>query len=188
MLRRLPVLLPALAALAAFALIAAGCGSEGDATAGEPEAKTEAGTSSDHGADSSGENAAATGGGMVKVKLGEWFIKPMQDSVPAGKVNFKVKNVGSVEHEFVIVRTDKAAGKLPVSDSVVDLEASGEVAGGAHAPEKAGGGAKEHDSESHLMPGMTASYNVDLKPGNYVLLCNIVGHYEAGQSAEFKVE
>jgi uncharacterized cupredoxin-like copper-binding protein len=43
----------------------------------------------------------------------------------------------------------------------------------------------EHGSEAaeegHLKPGETRRYVVDLKPGKYVLLCSIPGHYEMGQ-------
>ncbi|HEX6228124.1 MAG TPA: hypothetical protein VFZ41_01525 [Solirubrobacterales bacterium] len=47
------------------------------------------------------------------------------------------------------------------------------------------GDADEHmdevAEEGHLMPGETRRYQVDLKPGRYVLLCSIPGHYQMGQ-------
>jgi uncharacterized cupredoxin-like copper-binding protein len=45
----------------------------------------------------------------VDVKLRELKILPRPKSTKAGDVTFKVKNIGTVEHEFVVVKTDGAA-------------------------------------------------------------------------------
>lgn len=42
--------------------------------------------------------------------------------------------------------------------------------------------ADEHAAEEgHLKAGETRRYTVNLKPGKYVLLCSIPGHYQSGQ-------
>src|SRR4051794_29820990 len=40
---------------------------------------------------------------------------------------------------------------------------------------------------SKLDPGHSGSLTVPLKPGKYLLICNVPGHYEAGTWAEFTV-
>ena len=55
----------------------------------------------------------------VKVRLQEFTVKTDPSSVPAGPVDFKVKNKGSVTHEMVVVKTDGAP--LPIkADGSVD--------------------------------------------------------------------
>ena len=39
-----------------------------------------------------------------------------------------------------------------------------------------------------LKPGEAKDLKLKLSPGNYVLLCNIAGHYMAGMQAPFTVE
>lgn len=167
-------------AVAAFGLIAAGCGGDDD----------EDGTTAETGVATEAETAGEAE--TVAVSMGEFFIKPDVDSVPAGQVTFKVTNDGAVEHEFVVLKTDIAGADLPVKGDEVDLAKAGEVLGGAHEPseeeEEMKGAAGEHEEEEHLEPGASASYTVDMEPGSYVLICNIPGHYASGQWVEFTVE
>jgi uncharacterized cupredoxin-like copper-binding protein len=39
-----------------------------------------------------------------------------------------------------------------------------------------------------IKPGQTKKVTLTLKPGKYVLLCNLAGHYKAGQYAAFTVK
>jgi len=87
-------------------------------------------------------------------------------SVPAGTITFGVRNVGSVEHEMVVIRRD--AGTLPV-----------------HAFRASEAGAVDEVEE--LAPGKSGRLTVELKPGRYLLVCNIVGHYQLGMSTVLKV-
>jgi uncharacterized cupredoxin-like copper-binding protein len=41
---------------------------------------------------------------------------------------------------------------------------------------------------SELEPGKSGSLTLDLKPGNYILFCNVPGHYMAGMWTALKVE
>ena len=40
---------------------------------------------------------------------------------------------------------------------------------------------------SELDPGASGSLTVVLKPGRYLLICNVAGHYAAGMWTEFEV-
>ena len=38
-----------------------------------------------------------------------------------------------------------------------------------------------------MRPGATKTITIDLKPGHYVLFCNLPGHYAAGMHQDFWV-
>jgi uncharacterized cupredoxin-like copper-binding protein len=40
---------------------------------------------------------------------------------------------------------------------------------------------------SELDPGKAGSLTIPLKPGKYLLICNVPGHYAAGMWTEFEV-
>lgn len=94
-------------------------------------------------------------------------------NVPAGDVTFKVHNGAMVEeHEMVLVKLKSANDQIPVNAAKhrVDeskLKSLGEV--------------------SELKPGKDGQLKVKLAAGNYLLLCNIKGHFEAGMKANFTV-
>jgi uncharacterized cupredoxin-like copper-binding protein len=87
-------------------------------------------------------------------------------SVPHGKVKFYVTNGSSkVIHEMILSPVKDVNSPLPymVKDNKVDEEGSvhlGEV--------------------SELDPGKSGALTVDVKPGKYILYCNITGHYMSG--------
>jgi uncharacterized cupredoxin-like copper-binding protein len=111
---------------------------------------------------------------QVAVTLEEYELKVTQKSVSSGKVSFKVHNAGRDKHEFVILRTDiPPAGLLTMgSQDKVNEAAPGVV----HVAEIDG-----------VDPGKERDLDVELKPGNYVLICNIVGHVHEGMVAGFVV-
>lgn len=103
------------------------------------------------------------GGSMSKATM---FVKLDKKSVAAGKVTFNVVNKSKdMVHEMIIGHLKNAAEKLPyvASDSRVDEEGS------------------DHLGEvSELDPGKSGSLTLTLKPGTYILYCNVAGHYMAG--------
>lgn len=109
-----------------------------------------------------------SGTAAVSVTLSEWKLIPSVKSVPAGKIRFRVKNAGALEHELVVLRTDTHHHALPVK-------------GGKAVETGALGGIED------MQPGETRSVTLRLKPGRYVLFCNLLGHYRAGQFAALRV-
>ncbi|HLY84449.1 MAG TPA: hypothetical protein VKQ71_15800, partial [Acidimicrobiales bacterium] len=67
--------------------------------------------------------AAPSAAGPVDVALsdtvglnGPMTVAPFVVSTPAGDVTFNVKNLGTIEHELIVLKTDTAFDKLPVVD------------------------------------------------------------------------
>jgi uncharacterized cupredoxin-like copper-binding protein len=129
-----------------------------------------------------GGGGGGGGGGTVGVTLQEFSVIPDESSISSGKVTFDVTNEGPNEvHELVVLKTDLAADALPTnSDGSADEE---------------GAGVEPIDEIEDLAVGDSRDLTVDLQPGHYVLVCNIVSthegeveaHYKLGMRAEFTV-
>ena len=118
--------------------------------------------------------ACGSAQGKVDITLGIFKID-MPSTVKAGQVTFHVTNSDSSDtHEFVIFKTDLAAGKLP-------LDSSNNVDETAQSLTKIG-------EIPDMAPGDVKTLTVTLQPGNYVAICNLPGHYQAGMYAGFTVE
>jgi uncharacterized cupredoxin-like copper-binding protein len=110
----------------------------------------------------------ATSGATVSVVLDEWKLLPARAAVRAGRVTFVARNDGSMTHEFVVLRSDRRAGGLPVKGGkAVETGTRGEL--------------------SQIASGVSRRLTLTLRPGRYVLLCNLLGHYQAGQFAALRV-
>lgn len=109
-----------------------------------------------------------TAGSAVSVALDEWKLVPAQLTVRPGRISFLVRNEGEIAHEFVVLRTDLHHHKIAVS--------------GGRAVEKG------RVAEIPLIPsGATKRITLTVRAGKYVLLCNLLGHYQAGQYAALRV-
>jgi uncharacterized cupredoxin-like copper-binding protein len=115
----------------------------------------------------------------VNVTLNEWTVTPNLDTAKAGKLNFVVTNKGTVSHEFVIFKTDLPPDGLPTLDGKVEEDKLDHV-----------------DELDVFAAGKTESLTVDLTPGKYVFICNIVenppgqpllSHYQQGMRVAFTV-
>lgn len=157
------------AALAA-ALALAACGGSSSNTAKSSSAPAATSTAAPASTPTTATQSAKPG--TVTVTMKEFTITPSAPSAPAGKVTFAVSNSGQIPHEFVVVSTTKKAGEL----------AEGASSTGGEASEKG-----KVDELGDLTPGASKSLTVSLKPGHYVLLCNLPGHYAAGQHTDFTV-
>jgi uncharacterized cupredoxin-like copper-binding protein len=97
---------------------------------------------------------------------GGMMIATSAESVGAGKVTFDVTNKSSdIEHEFLIARLRGAPEDVPID------EANGIV------KEAALDGVRELGD---LEPGNSGILTLDLKPGKYLLFCNLPGHFASG--------
>ena len=119
------------------------------------------------GGSKSGSNAPATAG-PVKVRLTDFKIAPSASTVGAGKVTFSAVNAGKAEHEMVVIRTDKGPSQLAKGNEASEAGSVGEI--------------------SETKPGASKQVTLNLKPGHYVLLCNVPGHYKAGMYKNFIVK
>jgi uncharacterized cupredoxin-like copper-binding protein len=112
--------------------------------------------------------AATHSSARVKVTMKEWGFAPTPAKVKAGKVTFVVKNSGQLRHEFLVLKTKRSASKLPVKGtSAVVSGLQGKIA--------------------KFKGGLTKTLTLTLKPGHYVLICNLPAHYKAGQHVDFTV-
>jgi uncharacterized cupredoxin-like copper-binding protein len=100
----------------------------------------------------------------VSADLGDYWVRPDTTSVPAGKVEFVAHNVGQVPHELMIER-------MPIK-----MDAPGQP------NEDAAQGMIDD-----MGPGQSGHMTINLKPGAYMLFCNVPGHYAMGQHTMFKV-
>ena len=108
----------------------------------------------------------------VSIEFNGYTIQPSTTTSKAGDVVFNIINKnGQVLHQLLIVQTDTPASQLHLgSDGKVDengLNIVGKV--------------------DKVDLGQSATLTARLAPGHYVLLCNIVGHYQLGMHADITV-
>ena len=128
--------------------------------------------------------SAAAARTSVNVTLQEFAIIPDVASVPAGTVTFVAKNTGPDDvHELVVVKSDLGAANLPVNK---DGKATEDVPGVTLIGEI-----------EDIDVGATKQADLQLTPGKYVLICNIVqtepdgsleAHYKVGMRTDFEVK
>lgn len=109
-----------------------------------------------------------------KMNMAIMGIKIDKQTVPAGKVTFDVTNdAKETQHEMLVspVKDENTVLPFVENENRVDEEKSsylGEV--------------------SQLDPGKSGSVTFELKPGKYILFCNVPGHYMAGMWTMLTVE
>ncbi len=109
----------------------------------------------------------ALGMGMkADMKMAKMGININPKSAARGAVRFDVTNLASnLVHEVLIAPITDENQLLPYDQSrnKVDVESLQTLG-----------------SVSEIEPNKTASLTIDLRPGKYLLYCNIAGHYMAG--------
>ncbi|MCB1501406.1 MAG: hypothetical protein KDK07_16745 [Bauldia sp.] len=127
----------------------------------------------DKGADAEMATAMGYGAGEVdhaKLSMG---LKLSHDSAPAGDVTFKVTNSSKDTVHEMLVLPISTPGQAPTyveNESRIDEEAAGHLG-----------------EVAELDPGQSGALTLDLEPGEYLLVCNIPGHYMAGMWQVFTV-
>jgi uncharacterized cupredoxin-like copper-binding protein len=115
------------------------------------------------------KTAVAASSGKLTVTTTEYAFSPMAVTAKAGKLKVTLDNKGKIPHELVVLKTGGAAGSLPVtSGRVSEATSVGEV--------------------SETKAGATKSSTLNLKPGSYVFVCNIPGHYADGMRGTLTVQ
>jgi uncharacterized cupredoxin-like copper-binding protein len=92
--------------------------------------------------------------------------------VSSGEVTLAVSNHGPDQHELIVVRA--ASANLPLRADGVTVDED----------------RLETETMGGLEPGGAGSVRrlpLHLTPGNYVLFCNMAGHYLGGMHAEIEV-
>jgi uncharacterized cupredoxin-like copper-binding protein len=110
------------------------------------------------------------GADLSKATMG---IKLSRASAPPGIVSFKVTNVSKdTIHEMIVMQLADPTKALPyiANESRVDEDKAG-----------------DKGEVSELEPGQAGSLTLALRPGKYLLICNVPGHYAAGMWTEFAV-
>jgi len=145
-----------------FSPVAVSTPAAGSPAAGSPAATPEssAATSAPSGqpiADSSGE---------IAIHLSEWSVG-VPTTVEAGKINLTITNIGKIPHELLVFKSDLDPSSFP-------LDGKGNII-------EDGPGVNLVSDGDNIEPGKTQTRPVDLsKPGQYIFVCNIPGHFHAG--------
>jgi uncharacterized cupredoxin-like copper-binding protein len=121
--------------------------------------------------DTNDSGGGSDGEAEVHAPLEDFHIKLDETSAAAGPVAFEVDNKGPSTHEFVVVKTDLAADKLPTDEN-------GDV-------DEEGDGITAVDEIEDIAKGDSPKLEVDLEAGDYVVFCNLPGHYRQGMHATF---
>ena len=108
----------------------------------------------------------------IQVTLKDNAIQTDQPGAAAGPVTFVVANAGVMPHEFVVLKTDAPADQLPMNAS------------GSKALEKN----INMGEIENIAAGQSSSKDYKLAAGNYVLVCNMPGHYKMGMHTAFTVK
>ena len=105
-------------------------------------------------------------GGMGRGMMGGMSLRANVTSVKAGKVTFDVTNLSrSIVHEMIVVAVENPNAPLPYDYN------TGRI------PEKQ---VKMLGETEEMEPNAEKTITLDLKPGAYLLICNVPGHYAAG--------
>jgi uncharacterized cupredoxin-like copper-binding protein len=90
----------------------------------------------------------------------------------AGRVDLTVDNRGPAAHELIVVRGRPENLPMRTDGLTIDEDAIKSSEAGALEPAN---------------PGASRDLDVDLKPGRYVMFCNMYGHYESGMHTDLVV-
>jgi uncharacterized cupredoxin-like copper-binding protein len=100
------------------------------------------------------------------VYLSEWSVG-LPTSMLAGQVNLAITNIGTIQHELLVFKTDLAPSAVPVDKNGNIVEDGPGISLVSHGDK--------------IDPGKTQTRTVDLtKPGTYLFVCNLPGHFKTG--------
>jgi len=112
--------------------------------------------------------AACGGGGKSTTKVGvglkEWEVDIQPAEVKPGKVAFEVTNNGSRVHQLLVVKSDLPPSQLPTTADNRADEPKLNVTGTIEA----------------IQPGETATLELELFPGKYLLIDNMLSQNASG--------
>lgn len=106
----------------------------------------------------------------VTVDMKEYAITVSPATFKAGSIKFGIRNNGAMVHDFDLIKTDVAFDKLPLDTGSGKAKDDGLV-----------------KQMINIAANRSTTLTADLAPGNYVIVCNIPGHYQLGMRVAFKV-
>lgn len=110
--------------------------------------------------------ATVDGATQVNVTIKSYDVTPDTLSVPAGKVSFHVTNADpSITHEMLVVHAQGDSFGLPY-DFAISRVIENQIDKPGEVPD--------------IQAGTSGDVTLDLPPGRYVLMCNLVAHFQAG--------
>jgi uncharacterized cupredoxin-like copper-binding protein len=121
---------------------------------------------SDKGTSAGMTSGLAMASSGAKMSMASFSVKAMPQHIKAGKVTFKVTNASKdTIHEMIVSPVKDPSKPLPY-----------DAANGKVNEDQAG-----HLGEvSELDAGKSGELTLTLKPGTYILYCNIPGHFDGG--------
>ena len=126
------------------------------------------------------DSGGPMGEGTGPMHPGAMGLKADRATVPHGIVTFTVTNAGAVNHEMVIL---PLAASETVGTRPFDGEAKIDEAGSLGEASRSGG----EGSGDGIEPGASGQVTVTLAPGQYELVCNLMGHYVSGMYSKLTV-
>jgi uncharacterized cupredoxin-like copper-binding protein len=139
-----------------------------DASPSAAVAPASAPASEPSGAPSAGPSTGPIGipAAGTAIYVSEWSVG-LPTSMLAGQANFSITNIGTIQHELLVFRSDLPASALPVDGKGNIIED--------------GPGITLVSRGDRIGPGKTQARVVDLtQPGTYLFVCNLPGHFKAG--------
>ncbi|MBM4443379.1 MAG: cytochrome C oxidase subunit IV family protein [Candidatus Rokubacteria bacterium] len=116
--------------------------------------------------------AAPKAGAAVSVKV---TVKEFEVAAPAevaaGAVKFDLDNAGAVPHNLRVIKSTQAPNALPVAAGAADESKLQVVA-----------------KTADINGGAKTSVTARLEPGQYLLICNVPGHYQLGMTTRITVK
>jgi uncharacterized cupredoxin-like copper-binding protein len=99
------------------------------------------------------------------VSLAEWTVVA-PGTMHSGKADLMIVNNGAQAHELLIFRSNRDPAAYPT-------DAAGDI-------KEEGAGVSLVSDGDNIDPGGSQTRSVDLKPGKYLFVCNIPGHFKQG--------
>jgi uncharacterized cupredoxin-like copper-binding protein len=106
----------------------------------------------------------------VAVTMKDYRLELSVTTVKAGPVKIGVKNAAGMEHSFELIKTDLPFDKLPTDVGTAKAKEDGLI-----------------KQVKTLGVGKVAVVTAELAAGNYVIICNVAGHYQLGMRVALAV-
>ncbi|MEP6972909.1 MAG: hypothetical protein ABI869_02060 [Actinomycetota bacterium] len=111
-------------------------------------------------------------GTTVDIRVRDFAIEASRSVIAHGPIDLRVNNRGPSTHEFVVVRTDLRADRLPIGPDGLSVDEDALATVG----------------EIQDVPIWTTRLlELSLAPGRYVFFCNLEGHYLGGMHTSIVV-